>query len=159
MDTYFGILPKMSGVSVNFVLNILMVVFGALYWWFSLSLDLNSMVTPTPDEYKGKVFTVRIIAFLYSFIVSAWSLRYVSSSSKTGLFWKLGTFVYSVATGLSFYAALTFGPHNEFCQKFVLTVQPLLGALAIVSSVSFGGVLAWLAEHEYLKESLGPKKV
>lgn len=137
--------------SVTFVLNLLMVAFGAVYWILSLILDTDSVTVPVPDSAKSQVLTVRVIAFIYSILVAAWSLRYVSAQAKTGLWIKLGTFLYSVTMGIVFYACLTLGPENETAKKVVVTIQPLLGSLAIVCSVSFGGILQWLTDHKVLK--------
>lgn len=137
--------------SVTFVINALLVIFGAIYWVLSLVFATDAVTVPVPDSAKAQVLTVRIVAFIYSFIVAAWSLRYVSAQAKTGLWVKLGTFAYSVAMGLVYYACLTLGPENETCRKFVVNIQPLLGSLAIVCSVSFGGVLQWLTDHKILK--------
>ena len=144
-------------LSVNFVLNLLMVVFGGLYWYLAISLDTDSTVVPVPDSAKGKVLSVRLITFIYSFIVAAWSVRYVSASSKAAflgsvLLLRFGTFLYGVAIGAIYYIALTICPDNQTCRKIVVTIQPLLGSLAIVTSVSFGGVLGWLTDNKVLLE-------
>lgn len=144
------------GISVTFVLNLLMVVFGALYWWFAIRLDTDSTVTPVPDNAKARVLTVRVITFIYSFIVAAWSYRYVAANSKAKLFGsiillRLGMFLYGVGIGIVYYVAITICPNNDTCRKVAITIQPLLGSLAIVTSVSFGGVLGWLTDNKILK--------
>lgn len=140
-----------------------MVIFGALYWVLAIDLTADSFASIVPDHAKGRVLTVRIITFIYSFIVAAWSYRYVAANSKASLFpslfgpkWavlllRLGTFLYGTAIGILFYTAITVCPTNPTCQRFSVSLQPLLGSLAIVTSVSFGGVLGWLTDYKYLK--------
>ena len=138
-------------------------VFMALYWYFAIDLTADSFATIVPDHSKGRVLTVRIITFIYSFIVAAWSYRYVAANSKEAFFpslfgskygtliLRLGTFLYGSAIGILFYVSITICPLNPTCQRFSVGLQPLLGSLAIVTSVSFGGVLGWLTDYKYLK--------
>jgi hypothetical protein len=114
-------------------------------------LETDSITVPVPDDAKTKVLVTRIIAFIYSFIVAAWSSKFVSAGSKSGILLRFGTFAYGVTIGILFYAALTLCPNNETCRKIVVTIQPLLGSLAIVTSVSFGGVLGWLTDKQFFK--------
>lgn len=140
-----------TGLSLNFVLNCLVVIFAIVYWYLSIMLETDSITVPVPDDAKTKVLVTRIIAFIYSFIVAAWSSKFVSAGSKSGILLRFGTFAYGVTIGILFYAALTLCPNNETCRKIVVTIQPLLGSLAIVTSVSFGGVLGWLTDKQFFK--------
>ena len=140
-----------TGLSINFVLNSLAVIFAVVYWYLAFVLNTDSVTVPIPDEAKTKVLISRIISFIYSFIIAAWSARFVSPSSKVGILIKFGVFAYGVAMGILFYSATTLCPNNMFCRKVVIAIQPLLGSLAIVTSVSFSGVLGWLTEKKFFK--------
>jgi len=140
-----------TGLSLNFVLNSLAVIFAAVYWYLAFVLNTDATQNPIPDDAKTKVLVSRIISFIYSFIIAAWAGRYVSSNSKSGILLRGGVFAYGVGMGILFYCALTLCPQNEFCKKTIIAIQPLLGSLAIVTSVSFSGVLGWLTEHGFFK--------